>query len=286
MKIKIGEHEFESSQVIEALTNTREYEVFTPDQINAKFGSLHQGYEDLISEITGLSKNNGEKGIDFVRRSTQALKSDFSTASEKIEELESLKKALEDKIKAGVGNDDLKKINEELIGKIETLNQEIEGQKTSFQKQLTERDNRDLVTSEISKIKRNLRANADKNGVQWVEDQIFSEALKHGIKTNDKGEVVLLNEHGVARTNQDLTPVTLSSYASDMFKDYTEKKKEPKGTGTGNPGQSEKRTLPTHIKSRVQLDEYLSSKESGIEEYSSEWLEMRKLGRELPLEEN
>lgn len=105
--------------------------------IGAKFSEVYQTLDATIAKETGIARNGDEKTYNYLGRAARELKSQLKSVeplNAKIAELTSEKQRLEEAIKSGQGNDELKKQLEQSKADFLAVTKQFNDLKKDFEK--------------------------------------------------------------------------------------------------------------------------------------------------------
>lgn len=135
--------------------------------IGAKFSEVYQKLDATIAKETGIARNGDEKTYNYLERAARELKSQLKSVeplNAKIAELTSEKQRLEEAIKSGQGNDELKKQLEQAKADFSAVTKQFNDLKKDFEKSNAQHAKELLdvnITNELSKAS---------TGIQFKKD--------------------------------------------------------------------------------------------------------------------
>lgn len=135
--------------------------------IGAKFSEVYQKLDATIAKETGISRNGDEKTYNYLERAARELKSQLKSVeplNAKIAELTSEKQRLEEAIKSGQGNDELKKQLEQAKADFSAVTKQFNDLKKDFEKSNAQHAKELLdvnITNELSKASTGLQFKKD-----------------------------------------------------------------------------------------------------------------------------
>lgn len=135
--------------------------------IGAKFSEVYQKLDATIAKETGIARNGDEKTYNYLERAARELKSQLKSVeplNAKIAELTSEKQRLEEAIKLGQGNDELKKQLEQAKADFSAVTKQFNDLKKDFEKSNAQHVKELLdvnITNELSKASTGLQFKKD-----------------------------------------------------------------------------------------------------------------------------
>lgn len=111
--------------------------------IGSKIGEIHGQYEQDCLLVTGIKKEKGEKAYDYWKRAAKEFVDKAGSADETIKKLQEKTQELEEKIKEGSGDDQLKQ-------KLADTTSQLEGLKAEYQAAIDEK--KELETNFKNKL--------------------------------------------------------------------------------------------------------------------------------------
>ena len=172
-KIMLTQEVIKSNKVLEGLSEEQLNAIVTLSQndensvIGAKFSEVYQKLDAIIAKETGIARNGDEKTYNYLERAARELKSQLKSVeplNAKIAELQSEKTKLEEAIKSGQGNEELKKQLEQANADNASIKKQFNDLKKDFEKS-NEKHAKELLDVNIS----NELAKAT-SGIQFKKD--------------------------------------------------------------------------------------------------------------------
>lgn len=152
-----------SNKVLEGLSEEQLNALVTLSQndentvIGAKFSEVYQKLDATIAKETGIARNGDEKTYNYLERAARELKSQLKSVeplNAKIAELTAEKSKLEEAIKSGQGNEELKKQLEQAKADFSAVTKQFNDLKKDFEKS-NEKHAKELldvnITNELAK---------------------------------------------------------------------------------------------------------------------------------------
>lgn len=201
-----------------------DYEKFlqtTRDEVHSDITrEIYSNFDKDITEITGLSKNSEEKTYDFNKRAFRHLLEGKKSLEEKVGNLE-------EKVKAGEGNEVLA---DQLAGYKSKAN-EFEQQVTQLKTELSNKDIRIDIESGLKGLKFN------PNIPETVRNSFIQEVRSKLLKTGriHEGKAVFNDENGKTALNDKLEPASAEFLLNKMLEPVLEKPAVQGGSGGNSP---------------------------------------------------
>lgn len=268
------------------LTN-HEKDIFDK-KFGPEIGKVHKGYEDDIFNISGVKKETDtesgqpEKGYAYMKRVMTSWK----------ETMEAQKKELDDlkeKIKSGAGDEtlkkEIKKLEQDYKSNLEKKGKELESLKSEHQGYMKGSEIKRFIIPYETKIKKDL----PKAVVDTYKQNVMSELIKN---SKFEGETLYLtDEDGNFVKDGQLNLIPVEKVIAEKFKELLEPDHNmggagTGGTGTGGAGGSAALVIPSTVKNKGELHNYLKQHfgKLGKDTTSKEFREnYEKYSKDLPL---
>lgn len=218
--------------------------------IGKRIGELHGQYDHDIQEVTGLTKNQGEKSYDFLKRILGDFKeqtSELPTLKTKISAYETEIAGLQKKIQEGGTDEELKKQFQDTKNELTSLRAQYETEKSEFGEKIKGYENQiktAKVNSEFEKALSELKFKPEfpdsvKNTlIQSAKEKLIRDYSPDWEKVEGKEILVFRDSEGnIIRNKQNaLNPHTAKDLLSENLKDILDLGRKQKGTGTSSGG--------------------------------------------------
>lgn len=223
--------------------------------IGKKIGEIHSSYEKDVFEISGVQKNNGEKGYEYTKRVLASTLSGLKEYQTKLPEYETKTKEYETQIKNLQKSIEEGKGNEQIVAKLKDVEKQFENYKNVYtsekegwqkEKELYEGKVKGIYADfEIEKalvglkfkpsVTENMRSLLVKAAVNDLKSAYNLEVVesegKAGLVIKDKNGNILMNKAN------SLNPFTVQELLSESLKDSLDFGNAKQGTGTNNTNQ-------------------------------------------------
>lgn len=217
-----------------------------------------------VEELTGIKKlDPNEKYYDYNKRALKSLS----------EELQQLR-----------GKSDLSAVERQQLSefknKLEQLNNEKQSLEGKYTSEITRAKIENSILLEVAPIRASFKKDIPAVAVNAVHAQVMSDMAANAKQEN--GKTIFLNADGTVMLNKTtLQPMTAAEVYSDKMKDFIGTTHKQTGTG-GNEPEFNEDGLPSTVKTKVDLTEYLSKQ--GISSTDKKYQELwNKWAPKLPL---
>lgn len=239
--------------------------------------SIHTQYDDDLNDIFGERKQPNEKTYNFLKRKFSELKESAGQS----EPLKAKIKEMEEKLKSGAGDEQLK-------SELEQVREEYKKEKAQWGEKEKEWEQRTVnfqLSTEIDKGMAGLKfdSNIPEAARMALIDRTKADIMKMAVIAD--GKLVFKDADGKTMLDSNLDPVTAEGMLSKQLEailDTTVKKETPKAKETEGEDGKTKITLENpNAQSREEVTKYL--KESGLANGSKEYIEAYKeFTKDLP----
>lgn len=267
--------------------------------MGARLGEIYRDMDDKITNTLGVQRMGNEKTRDFLLRAAQEYTSkysDYDTIKASVASLTSEKERLEQQLKDGAGDKELKTKYEQLNAELSTTKQAYTELQAKFDK--AENDHKaamlglevdNELRSALATLK--MKAGMPESAITALTDRAFAQvkAMHPDYISTAEGKRVLVfrDENGGIRNNaaNQLNPFTAKELLSNELKALgilDEGRKQP-GGGTGTPPPPPATDVDiTSARTRVEADnlieKYLLQQGhvKGTADFTAKMLEIRK----------
>mgnify|MGYP006921290910 CR=1 FL=1 len=231
-----------------------------------------------VLELTGIVKKPDEKYYEYLKRATK----------EALGDRESMKNELTLLKEKGNPNVADKARIEQLEKAIIERNNEIEQLKTNSKKEVTEVKAMASIENAISSFKSQYKKGMPESLVSLAEKNALNN-LKAMAQVDDNGNVIFVDKDGKPMVDdKTFKPLSAKDLLANELKDLIETGRKGAGTGSGdddqndpNKGKGKFTQLPSEVKTRVQLTDYLLT--LGYVKGSTEFDAVLEANKNLPL---
>ena len=231
----------EQIQAIEELSRNDENTV-----IGTRIGELHGQYDTDVLSVTGISKHQGEKSYDYVKRILGDYKQKASTAdtlNQTIATLQSEIEGYKKTIAEGKGNEEVSK-------QLKDTQKQLADTQALFEKKNTEWENKysalntqyqtSLIDSEFGKALQGMKfksiypESVQKTLIDSAKRTVLASAKPDWLEENGERKLVFRDEAGNIMTNPEnkLNPFTPAELLRKELKEVLDNGRQQSGTGT------------------------------------------------------
>lgn len=258
--------------------------------IGARIGAMHGQYDTDILSISGISKNNGEKSYDYMKRVMNSYKSavaDTKALQTEITGLKAEKEKLQKQLESGSADATLKQTLRDTEARLTQLQTQYETSKTEFEKTKKGYEDKIKDIQVDYAFDKAISGMTFKNDVddsvktvllKDAKQQVLAKGTPDFVDINGVRTLVFRDANGLTLNNPtNLAPLTISEMLSNV-----DSLKSILGTGTAGAGTKTVPPTPTtdpvlqmsQARSQVEADniieKYLMDK--GYTRYSKEFV--------------
>lgn len=265
--------------------------------IGARIGELHGQYDKDVLEVTGISKEQGEKSYDYVKRvlSTYKQKSEGTeTLNKKISDLQTEIEGYKKTIAEGKGSEAISQQLKDAQKQISDLKNLYDTDKKKWEENYTSLNSQyqqSLINGEFDKALQGMKfksiypESVQKTLIESAKRTILSTSKSDWVEEDGVKKLVFRDSAGNIMTNPEnkLNPFTPGELLKRELKDVIDTGRNQQGTGTHAGGSGGSATLDlTGVKTQTEADEAISAHlmsqgyTRGSKEFTDESLKLRK----------
>lgn len=265
--------------------------------IGARIGELHGQYDKDVLEVTGISKEQGEKSYDYVKRvlSTYKQKSEGTeTLNKKISDLQTEIEGYKKTIAEGKGSEAISQQLKDAQKQLSDLKNLYDTDKKKWEENyisLNSQYQQSLINGEFDKALQGMKfksiypESVQKTLIESAKRTILSTSKADWVEEDGVKKLVFRDSAGNIMTNPEnkLNPFTPGELLKRELKDVIDTGRNQQGTGTHAGGSGGSATLDlTGVKTQTEADEVISAHlmsqgyTRGSKEFTDESLKLRK----------
>lgn len=265
--------------------------------IGARIGELHGQYDKDVLEVTGISKEQGEKSYDYVKRvlSTYKQKSEGTeTLNKKISDLQTEIEGYKKTIAEGKGSEAISQQLKDAQKQLSDLKNLYDTDKKKWEENYTSLNSQyqqSLINGEFDKALQGMKfksiypESVQKTLIESAKRTILSTSKADWVEEDGVKKLVFRDSAGNIMTNPEnkLNPFTPGELLKRELKDVIDTGRNQQGTGTHAGGSGGSATLDfTGVKTQTEADEAISAHlmsqgyTRGSKEFTDESLKLRK----------
>lgn len=242
--------------------------------IGNRIGELHGDYEKDVLLVTGIPKNQGEKGYDYVKRTLGHFKTEAQKATELSTKIETLNSEIENykiQIAAGKGSEVMAQQLKDAQAKAAQLQTQYETDKQNWEKEkqeyMTEKEQIrfdhvfDKAVTGL-KFKKEYDEEIQQTLVDSAKAKILAQFKPDWIENTKGGKTLVFRDAaGNIQNNPEnkMEPFTISELLTNQLKKVIDFGKKQEGAGTDNSMKNDMVSLVdvSSAKTQVEADEII-----------------------------